>query len=248
VIVEGQPIKSNRQVLLGRSLAVALHKEVGDTIELSGSRFRVVGLYETGIGWEDMGGVITLRDAQVMAGRPRKVSFYALKLHDPQQSAQLVERINREIPDVHAALSGEFVEQLPDMQRTDEMISAISILAIVIGGVGVLNTMLMAVYERTREIGILRALGWRRRAILGLILREALILGLMGGVAGIIVAFGLALAMKSAPMWGETYPPVFTIEIFAKAIGVALLLGLIGGLYPAYRATRLQPVEALRYE
>lgn len=134
------------------------------------------------------------------------------------------------------------------MQNSNSMISSISLLAIVIGGVGVLNTMLMAVHERTREIGVLRALGWRRRAILGLILREALIIGLIGGAAGILVAFGLAMLMKSAPLWGESYAPIFTIDIFAKAIGVALLLGLIGGLYPAYRATRLQPVEALRYE
>jgi putative ABC transport system permease protein len=136
-------LKSNHQVLLGSALADALHKQVGDTVELSGSRFRVAGLYETGIAWEDMGGVVSLRDAQAMAGRPRKVSFYAIKMRDPDQALMLVERINQEMPEVHAALAGEFVEQLPDMQNSDSMISGISLLAIVIGGVGVLNTMLM---------------------------------------------------------------------------------------------------------
>ncbi|HLE15863.1 MAG TPA: FtsX-like permease family protein [Anaerolineales bacterium] len=247
VIIEGEPLKSNHQILIGRTAAEALHKDVGDTIELAGSRFRVAGIYESGIGWEEMGGIITLRDAQVLAGRPHKVSFYALKLQDPQLAPQLVEKINREMPDVHAALSGEFVDELPDMENTGDLMAGISMLAIIVGGVGVLNTMLMAVYERTREIGVLRALGWRRRAILGLILKEALILGLLGGAAGIGVAYGLALAASSVPM-GESFAPVFTIDIFARAIGVALLLGLIGGLYPAYRATRMQPVEALRYE
>ena len=61
----------------------SLNKRVGDTIELSGTRFRVVGIYESGIAWEEMGGVITLRDAQTMVGRPRKVSMYAVKLNDP---------------------------------------------------------------------------------------------------------------------------------------------------------------------
>jgi putative ABC transport system permease protein len=170
-----------------------------------------------------MGGVVSLRDAQAMAGRPRKVSFYAIKMRDPDQALMLVERINQEMPEVHAALAGEFVEQLPDMQNSDSMISGISLLAIVIGGVGVLNTMLMAVHERTREIGVLgrwlAAQGHPR-----LIMREALIIGLIGGAAGIAVAFGLAEAMKSAPMLGESYAPLFTIDIFIKAIGVALLL------------------------
>ena len=140
------------------------------------------------------------------------------------------------------------MDQMPDMSRVDGMMAGISLLAILVGGVGVLNTMLMAVYERTREIGVLRALGWRSRSILSLILKEALIIGILGGVAGIGIAYCLAYALGSLSTIGEAYAPLFTLTIFFRAITVALLLGLIGGLYPAYRATRLQPVEALRYE
>ena len=129
------------------------------------------------------------------------------------------------------------------------MIGSISFLAILVGGVGVLNTMLMSVFERTREIGVLRALGWRRRRILGLIVREAVVLGLLGGLAGIAVAYGLA--------WIDCckFHPMVKCSIrtgrrryFVRAMSVALSLGILGGLYPAFRATRLQPVEALRYE
>jgi putative ABC transport system permease protein len=106
----------------------------------------------------------------------------------------------------------------------------------------------MAVFERTREIGVLRSLGWQRHAILGMILREALLLGLLGGIAGIFLSFGLVHAISAIPMIGSMLQPVWELEIFARAIFIALLLGTLGGLYPAYRATRLQPVEALRYE
>jgi putative ABC transport system permease protein len=149
---------------------------------------------------------------------------------------------------VHASLAGEFVDQMPDMENADGMIGGISVMAIIVGGVGVLNTMLMSVFERTREIGVLRALGWRRRNILGLILREAFVLGIVGGLVGIAIAFGLGYMINSIPTMEGMMPPQWNGEIFGRAILVAFMLGVLGGLYPAYRATRLQPIEALRYE
>lgn len=247
-IVEGKNLTNNRQILLGRMMANALNKSIGDTIEVGGSRFKVIGIYESGSTWEEMGGVISLRDAQSYMGRPRKVTMYLIKVDRPSQAQQIVARINSEFPDVHASLSGEFVEQMPDMQTMDGLMAGISFLAIIVGGTGVLNTMLMSVLERTREIGVFRALGWRRRRVLGLIIKESLLLGLIGGVVGILVALGLTSLFNLIPMIGSILSPHWDFVIFARAFIVALSLGLLGGLYPAYRATRLQPVEALRYE
>jgi ABC-type antimicrobial peptide transport system permease subunit len=247
-VVEGQALTANRQILLGRLMANSMKKGVGDTLELSGIRFKVVGIYESNVGWEQMGGVITLRDSQNFVGRPRKVSMYAVKLEDPTQAAEVVKQINTAFPGVYAAMSGEFASEMPDMKSSTAMLDAISLLAILVGGVGVLNTMLMSVLERTREIGVLRALGWRRRMVLGLILREALLIGLLGGLAGILIAFGLSTLMQLNAVLGSWVEPAWTVGVFLRAIGVSLLLGVVGGLYPAYRATRLQPVEALRYE
>lgn len=247
-IVEGKSLTSNHQIIIGKMMATSLNKKVGDTIELSGTRFRIVGIFESKVSWEEMGGVITLRDSQTLTGRPRKVTMLSIKLNNPLQAANVVERINREFPELHAALAGDFVDQMPDMQSADSMMAGISLLAIIVGGVGVLNTMLMAVFERTREIGILRALGWRRRAILEMIIREAVTLGLIGGLTGIGLAFLLTFLMQMTPMYGSALIPTWQVDIFIRAFMVALSLGLVGGLYPAYRATRLQPLEALRYE
>jgi ABC-type antimicrobial peptide transport system permease subunit len=247
-VVDGEPLSGSHQVIIGRNIAESLNKGVGNTIELSGVRFRIVGVYESKVSWEEMGGVIALRDAQALMGKPRKLTMLMVKMKDPSQAESLVEKLNKEYPEILATLTGDFVDQMPDLKNSNGILNGISFLAILVGGVGVLNTMLMAVFERTREIGVLRALGWRRRAVLGMILREALLLGLLGGISGIGLAILLAYGFQLIPMIGSAMQPKWGVDIFARAILVAMILGLVGGLYPAYRATRLQPVEALRYE
>jgi putative ABC transport system permease protein len=247
-IVEGERITSNHQIILGSMVADSMGKEVGDTMEVGGFRYRIVGTYESDSAWMEMGGVVTLRDAQTFAGEPHKVSVYMVKVDDHSQAEKIVETINSNFPEVHASLTGEFAEQMPDFESMDAMLSAISFLAIFVGGLGVMNTMLMAVIERTREIGVLRALGWRSRRVLIMIMQEALLLGILGGVSGILIALGLGWIFNNIPMVGELLKPVWEMGIFVRAIMIAILLGVLGGIYPALRATRLQPVEALRYE
>ena len=247
-VVEGELLTGNHQVMLGRMLAESLNLSVGETMQMSGMRFKVKGIYESGTGWEDSGAVISLRDGQAMLGRPRKVTMYSVVLHNPKDAEKVVEKINSEMPNVHAALTGEFVDQMPDMESMDAMMGGISVLAIIIGGMGVMNTMLMSVLERTREVGVLRALGWRRRRVLELIIRESLILSGIGAIGGILIAFGLGYLMSINPLTGDMINIKWTVLIFMRAILVALMLGLVGGIYPAYRATKMQPVEALRYE
>ena len=247
-IVDGQMLTGNRQILLGRLMSETLKKEVGDMVEISGRRYKVVGLYESNIGWEQTGGVVTLRDAQNFVGRPRQVSMIAVKVKDADQAQAVLENINTRYPGVYAALSAEFAEEMPDIKSSNAMLDGISLIAIAAGGLSVLNTMLMSVFERTREIGVLRALGWRRKSVLAMILREAVLLGLLGGAAGVVLAFILIEVMKLNAALGSWVEPVWSLYIFTRAFLLSIFLGAIGGLYPAYRATRLSPVEALRYE
>lgn len=247
-VTEGVTLTTNRQILLGKMMADALSKNIGDTIDLAGYRFRVTGIYESGTPWEEMGGVISARDAQSMMGKPRKSTMLFVKLKDPDEAENVILKIDESFPKLHAALSGEFVEQMPDMESSDAMVNGISLLAIMVGGIGVLNTMLMSVLERTREIGVLRAVGWPRRHVLNLIMKEAVLLGILGGITGIIVAFSLAGLIGLVPIYGGMISPVWSLPLFTRAILIAMVLGILGGLFPAYRATKLEPVEALRYE
>ena len=247
-IVEGTPMMARHQVILGRQAAEQMGLDVGDTLRLLESNFRVAGIYETGLAFEDIGVVVGLREAQALVGKPRQAQFYAINLRDPKQAQTLQDELKATFPDIDFALTSELAESMSDFRVLEDLVRQISFLAVFIGGLGMLNTMLMSVLERTREIGVLRALGWRRRYVLGMILRESLLLGAGGGVCGIVLGFGLGKLLALAPGWFGAMTPVYTPLLFVQAIAVALFAGAVGGLYPAWRATRMRPVEALRYE
>ena len=108
--------------------------------------------------------------------------------------------------------------------------------------------MMMSVFERTQEIGVLRALGWRRGRVLRMVIAESLAISLLAGAAGLVIGVALGGLLQLAPLYGPFLKTTYTPDLFVQALAFALALGAIGGLYPAWRATRLQPIEALRYE
>ena len=247
-IIEGEPLTGRRQVLVGWKAAEQMGAEIGDTLRLLDRNFRVVGIFETGLPLEEIGVVIGLQEAQTLFGMLHQAQFYAISVRDPEQVEQVQRELQEEFPDIDFSLSSELAEDMSDLRVLQEMAGQISFLAIFIGGVGILNTMLMSVLERTREIGVLRALGWRRRRVLGTILQESLILGALGGVCGIFLGFGLGSLIRLTPGMFGAMKPLYTPQLLVQAVIVAAVAGVVGGLYPAWRATRMRPVEALRYE
>jgi ABC-type antimicrobial peptide transport system permease subunit len=247
-IVEGQPLAGRRQAIVGRKVAEEMGLRVGSTLRLQDSNFRVVGIFETGLVYEDVAVVIGLQEAQALMGKPRQVMMYGIKLRDPRQAAAVRDELDATFPEVDFSLSADAVESMSDFAVMQQMVGQISFLAVFIGAVGMLNTMLMSVLERTREIGVLRALGWCKRRVLGMIVRESLVLGAVGGTCGILLGVGLGALIGLAPGVYGALKPLYTPRSFVLALAVGLLAGVVGGLYPAWRATRMKPVEALRYE
>lgn len=247
-IVEGEPLAGRRQIIVGRMAADKMGAEVGETLRLLDSNFRIVGIYETGQAFEDAGVVIGLREVQSITGKSRQVQFYLVSLRDPGQVETVQAELKAAFPDIDFSLTSELAENTSDFRVMQDMADGISFIAVFIGAVGMLNTMLMSVLERTREIGVLRSLGWRRRHVLGMIVKESLLLGVLGGLCGIPLGVGLGVLIGTGGIWGGALEPVYSAQIFVQALVVALLAGGAGGFYPAWRATRMRPVEALRYE
>ncbi|HJX37776.1 MAG TPA: ABC transporter permease [Anaerolineae bacterium] len=244
-IVEGEALSGTRQALLGRTAADAMGVEVGESVNVLGSRFRVVGLYETGVAFEDSAMVISLREAQALFGGPRKVGFLGIALWDPRQVDSVLKELEEHFPEVSVSKTAEFADSLPDFKAMDAMIGAITFLAVLVGGIGMMNTVFMSVFERTREIGVLRALGWRKGRVLGMIMKESLLLSAVGGVVGIVLGMGLG---NLFPLLLAMLEPFYSGELLVRALVLALALGAIAGLYPSWWASRLDPLEALRYE
>lgn len=247
-VVEGKPLQTNRQMLLGRVAADNLNKDVGDTIRLFNSAFEIVGIYETGVSFQDGGAVIPLRAAQRLFGQPNKVSFLSIWLEDPQQADVVIQKIETRFPTADVGKASEFVEDLSDMEMLRGGTWGIAALALVVGGLGMTNTMIMSVFERTREIGVLRAVGWRRQQVLSMIVRESMTLSAIGGLAGCVVGVAGGMLLNLSPIMQGVLQLEFSLGLFVQALGTAAVLGMVGGVYPAWRASNLQPVEALRYE
>ena len=125
---------------------------------------------------------------------------------------------------------------------------AISLLAVGIGAIGVMNTMIMSVFERTREIGILRAVGWRGSRILRLVVYESLFLCFIAAGVGVALGVLASRAVLLVPSISTFLVPTYPLEIFVRALAVGVLVALMGAVYPAVRAVRLSPMEALRHE
>jgi ABC-type antimicrobial peptide transport system permease subunit len=247
-IVEGQPLTTNRQMIMGRVAAENLNMEVGDAMRLFDRAFRIVGIYETGVSFQDGGGVVTLRDAQRLFGQPNKVSFLGIWLEERTQAEAVIRQVEARFPEVDVSKASAFTESVSDLEAVEGMTWGISLMALVVGGLGMMNTMVMSVFERTREIGVLRALGWRRLHVLWMILRESVTLTLVGGVAGSLVGVLIGLLLNTLPFIQGMMRVRYTVGLFAQALVTALGLGVVGGVYPAWWASNLQPVEALRYE
>ncbi|MDP3065568.1 MAG: ABC transporter permease [Methanobacteriaceae archaeon] len=241
---------SANEVILGKTAAEELQKNVGDTIVLFGKDFTITGIYETGNFITDGGAFMSLTTLQNLTNNANQVSSIAVKVNENANVTQVSNTIQNTYPnELSTTSAASMANRMNNALSTIDMASwAISILAIVIGGVGVVNTMIMSVYERTREIGVLKAVGWKDRRILSMILGESVVLTLISAVMGTVVAVVGVVILLSVSSIGGVITPSYSPDIFLRAFAVAFAVGIIGGLYPAYRASRLSPTEALRYE
>jgi putative ABC transport system permease protein len=255
-LIQGRRFQDDQpEVMLGELLAENLGKKAGDEMEMQGAPFHVVGVFRGGSALEAGAAVLPLRELQKLSDLGGKVTAFHVHLRKGTRWEPEAQRLQSARAAIEAAFPG--LKALPASLRAHNnqlvllarsMAWGTSLIALFIGALGIANTMAMSVFERTREIGVLRALGWRRSRVMKLILIEATILGLVGGCFGVVGGWLALHILERLPSTASFVTSSIPRLIGIEALGIAVGVGLLAGFLPAHRGARLSPVEALRYE
>ena len=259
VIQSGLALESGETgaVLLGSGLAVSANKQPGQTIDIEGRKFSVAGIFAADNPFDANSIIAPLGDVQQLMGRGRIVSEFQVRAADSERNEKSLEQLCDAIESLQyeqheplglkAQPTHQFVDTAVEAKLRASMAWATTAIVVALSLIGILNAMLMSVMERTRELGLLRAVGWRRSRVLRMILSESVVISVLGAIVGISTAWLLIVALRS---WNDTRLLVpENLSGWATAFGVAAAIaaGIAGSLYPSIRAASIPPVEALRY-
>lgn len=264
LFTEQDRLRYAKVAVIGQTVATDLFGEgvnpVGESISIKGTSYTVIGLTESkgGFGTQStdeqiyvpletaqkvLFGVDYLsniyaeaKSEQDMEGAKNQLGFLLLELHKKQLPADADFSITsqEDILDTITSVTGTFTT----------LLAGVAAISLVVGGIGVMNIMLVTVTERTSEIGLRKALGAKKKSIIKQFLYESLILTIGGGIIGVLVGIAVSVGLTKA----LSLPLVIPINGVILSFFVSATVGIIFGLYPAYKAARLQPVEALRFE
>jgi len=244
-----------REVMLGDMLAQDLKKSPGDTLEIQGTAYNVVGIYHGASTLEADAMIMPLDQLQQLTGLVGKASTIDVRLRPAPagESAQTYLKsaqaeIQSALPGLRAVPAAERASDNQFVKLAHASAWGTSSLALIIGILGIANTMAMSVFERTQEIGILRALGWNRWQVLGQIEFEAVTLGIGGGFLGIAFGWCALRVLAAFPQTASLVSASLHWPLLFEAMGIAVLAGIVAGAIPAWRAGQLAPVDALRHD
>jgi putative ABC transport system permease protein len=243
------------QVLLGDVLAGSMHKAVGDQIEIQGSTYTVVGVFHGGTALEAGAVIMPIDQLQVLSSLQGKVSGFHVRLRPAPAGEPEAAYLKRAQKQIEAALPGLNAQLASERASNNQFVTlahavawGTSSIALLMGILGIANTMAMSVFERTREIGILRAIGWKSWRVLVLIQLEAVVLGLGGGIIGIGFGWGALHLLSTLPQTASVVSASIDPLHLLEALAIAVVSGLAAGALPAWRGAHLSPVEALRHD
>lgn len=263
-VIDGRELDNesdNGKVVIGSDLVTQLDAKVGEDVEIRGDDYEVVGILERTLTAPDKSVLMTMADAQaiLVSDLPEALrtqveadnlaTSFAVYLEDDRDPDKMADIIAEEFPDLTVMGPAGFERSVKEpLQIFNQIIYAVALVSLLVGGLSVINTMTMSVAERTREIGVRKAIGATDGAIMGQFISESAIMGLIGGVLGLSLGSLIVAAGNAAGAASGNELFLVTPRLALGSVAFALVLGVLSGLYPAWHAARLNPVVALRYE
>ncbi len=250
-VVAGRPYQAtaSHEVMLGWRAARDFGLHVGDRFNANGTSNTVVGIYSTGISYGDLGAMFPLTAVQSYNRVPGAVTLIFVKVAPGTSVAKVERSITTEHPEMTTIrTASQFGRADRNLVFLQAAVTGSTILAIVIGAVIVGNTMLLSLFERTREFGLLRAIGWTRTRVVALVVGEGIVLALIGAAVGVGLTFAATDVLERLPQLKGVLHANYTQDAFWRGLYTALGMAIIGALYPALRAANLKPLKALSRE
>lgn len=241
--------KASSTVMLGIHLAERIDAKVGDALVIFDEPFEINGIFKSTSTWENGSMILPLPELQRLTAREGQATYINVVLDKPlsaEDAQKAIDSIQALDSKIHPLTTAEFVEEDLRMQLAGAMAWMTSVIALVIGSIGTLNTMLTSVMERTSEIGILRAIGWPRGRVIRMILMESCGLAILASLLGTVLAVLMTWGLSQAPAAKGILNPSIDVGTIFQGLALGLGIGLVGALLPAWRASRMLPTEAFR--
>ncbi len=254
-VIEGRALNAQDEEqlvgVIGEQLATRREVGVGDTLELNGrNRFEIVGLARSSGGFIDNAIIVPIGSLQNAIDIRDRVTFFALELSEPSRASDIADRLGEAYSELGFQTQQDVLGVIEQGIRISDVLRlGISIIALIVGAIAVANTVLMSVFERTREFGVVRALGAKPRFLFALVLAESVLLSLVGAAGGVLFGRGgIAIVnIVSNDLIGLEVAAL-TLRLVLFAVAVALVMGLLSGLLPAARAARIPIAVAMSRE
>ncbi len=240
---------AERAVILGKTAADVLAKKIGDTLQIETEEFAVVGIVDGGALVENGSVILALPLLQEIMGNRGMINAIDVRVTPgigEAETRRICDELTRLIPEARAQVAGEHIRESQGYRMINAMSWGTSLLAVLVGVLGVMNTMLMTVFERKQEISVLLAIGWRPNRVVRMILWESALLGFFGGIVGVALGVVGVKVLKNLPAIRGLLEPELTVSLLLTSVAIAVVVGVVSGLYPAWRSSRLTPSLALQ--
>jgi putative ABC transport system permease protein len=246
VVTDGAQALGPGKVMVGDHLAKEMRLRPGGTLTIKRRPYTIAGLYHTGIFFEDGGAVLDLHTAQRIEHRSEEATTIVANLATDAHHDQTIKAIRKANPDLKVISDAQEAARAgANGQLVQKTVTIVAALALIVGGLGVLNTMAMAVLERRREIALLGAIGWKRLRLVVLVLTEGVVVSMGGAALGLLLGVIGARGLNDALGVSAVVTPDVTPWTLGKGLLIGFAIGVIGGLYPAWRGTGLDAAELL---